>query len=150
MAKTLFLLHLLFIIITIMMLYFGRLSIIVPLIFVLALFLAGLHGCRTLDVGPLITLTAGYLSQLIGILSSFFVLTEGVWDFSIEPFEFIAQIWQTPLYPLYPILPRTSCFDFPLYFVVTITASFVLPLIPALGASLSRLFTGIRNKRNSV
>ncbi|HBI26415.1 MAG TPA: hypothetical protein DDY25_01635, partial [Peptococcaceae bacterium] len=106
MAKTLFLLHLLFIIITIMMLYFGRLSIIVPLIFVLALFLAGLHGCRTLDVGPLITLTAGYLSQLIGILSSFFVLTEGVWDFSIEPFEFIAQIWQTPLYPLYPILPR--------------------------------------------
>lgn len=150
MAKKLFLIHLLFIIIAIIMLHFGRFSIISSLIYVPVLFLAGLQGTRILKTEPLTTLTAGYLSQLIGILPSFFILTKGLWDFSIEPFEFIVQVWQTPLYPLYPILPRTSYFDMPLYFFVTITASFVLPLIPALGAGLSRLFTSIRDQRNSV
>jgi hypothetical protein len=150
MAKKLFLLHLVFIIITVIMLNFGPLAIISSLIYILALFLAGLQGTRIHKTEALTTLAAGYLSQIIGILSSFFVLTKSLWNFSIEPFEFIAQIWQTPPYPLYPLLPPTSYFDMPLYFFITITASFVLPLIPALGAGLSRLFTSIWDQWNTA
>jgi uncharacterized membrane protein YoaK (UPF0700 family) len=46
MAKKLFLLHLVFIIITVIMLNFGPLAIISSLIYILALFLAGLQGTR--------------------------------------------------------------------------------------------------------
>ena len=132
------------------MLNFGRLAIIASLFYFLALLLAGLQGNRTLQTTPLTTLAAGYLSQLIGILSSFFVLTKKLLYFGVATFEFIAQIWQTPLYPLYPLLPPTSFLDYPLFFFITITASFVLPLIPALGAGLSQLSTIIRNKRHPV
>lgn len=138
-AGNLFLIHLLFILLTIMMLHLGRFSLVTPFCYTLVLFLVGLQRTRTLDSPPLTILAAGYLSQLPGIIPGFLILTEDLWPFDLEVFEFIAQIWQTPLYPLYPILPRTSYLDIPLYFLVTITASFILPLIPTAGAGLSYL-----------
>lgn len=133
-AGNLFLIHLLFILLTIMMLHLGRFSLITPFCYALVLFLVGLQLTRTLDIPPLTTLTAGYLSQLPGIIAAIFIFTRDLWPFGLEVFEFVAQIWQTPLYPLYPILPRTSYHDIPLYFLVTIIASFVLPLITAVGS----------------
>ena len=139
MVNSLFLLHILFILLTLPMLYLGRFSSFLPFCYALVLFLTGLHRNRALDIPPLTILAAGYLSQLPGIIPGIIILTKGLWPFGLEVFEFVAQIWQTPLYPLYPFLPRTSYHDLPLYFLVTITASFIIPLIPALGAWLFQL-----------
>lgn len=150
MAKNLLLLQLVFIIITVIMLNWGRLAMLSSLFYIMALFLVGLQGNRTLQTTPCTTLVAGYLSQLIGIISSFFVLTKNSLNLEVATFEFIAQIWQTPLYPFYPLLQPTSVFAYPLFFFITITASFVLPLLPALGAWLSQLLITYKNKRNPV
>ncbi|HHY30560.1 MAG TPA: hypothetical protein GX520_07735 [Syntrophaceticus sp.] len=139
MVRNLFLLHLLLIILTLPVLYLGRFSSCLPFLYVLVLFLMGLLRNRTMGIPPLTVLAAGYLSQLPGIIPGFFILTEDLWPFGLEVFEFIAQIWQTPLYPLYPLLPHAIYHDIPLYFLVTVTASFIIPLIPAAGAWLSYL-----------
>jgi hypothetical protein len=145
-AGNLFLIHLLFIIITLITLQLRRFSVITPFCYLLVLFLAGWRCHNRLSISPLTTLAAGYLSQLPGIIAALLIITGELWPSDLAVFEFIAQIWQTPLYPLYPLLPRAAYGDVPLYFLITINASFVLPLIPAAGSSLSRLAKTIETR----
>jgi hypothetical protein len=133
----LFLLHLLFILLTPLALHLGYFSPILTLCYVLVLFLMGLKRARALNVSPLKLLAAGYISQLPGIIPSFFIFIKDLLSFSTEVFEFLVQIWQTPFYPFYPLLPRISVDNIPLYFMVTLSISFIIPLISALGAYLS-------------
>ncbi len=138
-VRKLFFLHLIFILLTLPVLYLGRFSIFLPIFYVFVLFSQGIAQNYKIGFSPFKMLAVGTLSQLPGIISGFFILTASIWTFNLEPFEFTAQIWQTPFYPFYPLLPHIIYHDIPLYFHVTAIISFVLPLIPAIGAGTSCL-----------
>lgn len=137
-SKYLFLLHLIFIFITLLLLTLGRFSLVGPFIYFFILILVGVRKAHRVKVSPLTVLAAGYLSQLPGIIPALIIFTEKLLPFNNDAFEFVVQIWQTPIYPLYPLLPRTSYWDIPLYFLISLTVSFILPLLPAIGACLSK------------
>ena len=139
MAGNLFLIHLLFILLTPLILYLAYFSAVLPLCYVLLLFIIGIRRSHTINISPLKVLAAGYLSQLPGIIPSIFVIIKVLLPFPAVVFEFLVQVWQTPFYPIYPFLPRSSVADIPLYFMVNLVISLLIPLIPAAGAYLSRI-----------
>ncbi|MFY9139737.1 MAG: hypothetical protein WAO30_03090 [Thermacetogeniaceae bacterium] len=138
MTWNLILIHLLFILLTPLILHLGYFSAVLTLCYVLVLFIIGLQRSHALNISPLKVLAAGYFSQLPGIIPSIFVIFKDLFPFPVVVFEFLVQIWQTPFYPVYPFLPRTSVADIPLYFMVNLIISLIIPLLPAAGAYASK------------
>ncbi|AFV11544.1 putative membrane protein [Thermacetogenium phaeum DSM 12270] len=136
--KKLFGLHICFILITPLLLTFNRFSIGGPLAYAAILFWVGFRRTEKFLKPLRTTLLAGYFSQLPGIIITLIIMAGNRLPFANDAFDFLIQIWQTPLSPIYPLLPRTSLLGIPLYFCLTLTASFLLPLIPAGGAYLSQ------------
>lgn len=130
----LLLIHLLFILITPLILHIRYFSAVLTLCYLLVLFIIGFRHTQDLNISPLKVLAAGYFSQLPGIIPSIFVLIKKLLPFPTVVFEFLVQIWQTPFYPVYPLLPRTSIADIPLYFMLNLIVSMIIPLLPAAGA----------------
>lgn len=147
-AIELLLLHILFILLTPLLLTLGYLSIIVPLLYFAILFLVGLRKTKNFPKAPRTTLLAGYLSQFPGIIISFIIMTGKAWPFGLDVFEFLIQIWQTPISPIYPLLPHIRFNGIPLYFCLTLTSSFLLPIFPVSGAYLSQKLK--RSSENTV
>lgn len=139
MTGNLLLIHLLFIILTPFILHIRYFSAVLTLCYLLVLFIIGFRRSHALNIAPLKVLAAGYFSQLPGIIPSIFVMLKKLLPFPTVVFEFLVQIWQTPFYPVYPLLPRTSIADFPLYFVINLIVSLIIPLIPAAGAYAAKI-----------
>ncbi|HHW29662.1 MAG TPA: hypothetical protein GXX21_08935 [Syntrophomonadaceae bacterium] len=139
MTGNLLLIHLLFILLTPLILHLGYFSVVLTLCYVLVLFIIGFLRSHALNITPLKVLAAGYCSQLPGIIPSIFVIIKKLLPFPAVVFEFLGQIWQTPFYPVYPLLPRTSVADIPLYFMINLIISLIIPLIPAAGAYISKI-----------
>jgi hypothetical protein len=139
MTGNLFLVHLFFILLTPLVLNLGYFSAVLTLCYVLVLFIIGLKRSLALNISALKVLAAGYLSQLPGIIPSIFVIIKDLLPFPTIVFEFLVQVWQTPFYPVYPLLPRSSVADFPLYFMVNLFISMIIPLLPAAGAYVSKI-----------
>lgn len=137
-SKELFWLHIYFILLTPLLLTFNRFCISGPLAYFTILFWVGLRKTGGVSQAPRTTLLAGYLGQLPGIITALIVMTGNWLPVAPDTFDFLIQLWQTPLSPIYPLLPRTSFRGVPLYFCLTLISSFLLPLIPASGAYLSQ------------
>ncbi len=81
-------------------------------------------------------LLAGYLSQLPGIACALIIFSGKLSSLVIpEAFDFIIQLWHAPFAPLFPYLPRVQLWRIPLYYLLTLILSFVIPFLPT-GAAL--------------
>lgn len=140
----LYLIHLCFLVLTLLLLRNLAAALFVPLIYLCVLFWIGFTYTGRSAMPPLAILAAGYCSQLPSLICSLVIIGGKLADHNtLSVYDFTAQVWQTPFTPLFPFLPHLSFLNTPLYFWVILVLPLVLPMILAGGALLK---TGLINR----
>jgi hypothetical protein len=141
----LYLLHFCFIGLTVITLNFLTASLIIWLIYLSLLFLLG-YKLAAHKKSPLArSFFIGALGQFPAIILSL-LITAGIFSGSyskltiFSTYDFLLQVWHTSLAPLFIFLPSFSMLGIPLYYWVTIAASFFYPLVFFLGAVFGFFF----------
>ena len=135
----LYLLHICFICLTVMTLNFLTASFIIWLIYLALLFFLGYRQAANKNRPLVSSFIGGAFGQLPAIILSLITIT-GIFSGSyyrllvFNTYDFLLQVWHTSLAPLFTLLPPSSMLGIPLYYWVTISASFFYPLVLFLGA----------------
>ena len=135
------LLHFSFIFLTFIFLRYIIVSLAFLFVYGILLFYWGFWLTKKKKRPVVFALYCGVFSQLPAIFLSLIILT-GASNLStiLETYDFLLQVWHTPLAPLFPFLPSLKWQETPVYYWVTIVFSFIYPLILVLGA-VSGLFS---------
>ncbi|HAG10518.1 MAG TPA: hypothetical protein DCK76_03840 [Desulfotomaculum sp.] len=137
----LYLLHFGFICLTVVTLNLLAVSFIVWLIYLSLLFYLGYRHASNKNRPLASFFLCGAFGQLPAIILSL-LIAGGIFSGSyfkltiFNTYDFLLQVWHTSLAPLFTLLPSSSILEIPLYYWVTIAASFFYPLVFFLGAVL--------------
>ncbi len=137
----LYLLHFGFISITAATLNFLTVAFIVWLIYLSLLFFLGYKHASNKNRPLASSFLCGAFGQLPAIILSSItiagILSGSYFELTIfNTYDFMLQVWHTSLAPVFTILPSSSMLEIPLYYWVTVSASFFYPLVFFLGAVL--------------
>jgi hypothetical protein len=111
-----------------------------PLLFIAVQILLGRRTAGNLPKNhTFLALLAGTVAQLPGIISAVVIL-DGYFKGFVTPdaFDFITQVWYSPLAPLFALLPRTQYDGVPLYFLANLLLPFIMAPAPLCGYILRR------------
>ncbi len=135
----LYLLHICFICLTVMTLNLLSVSFIIWLIYLSLVFFLGYRHTAKKNRPLASSFISGAFSQLPAIILSLITIA-GIFSGSyyrllvFNTYDFLLQVWHTSLAPLFTLLPPSSMLGIPLYYWVTISASFFYPLVLFIGA----------------
>ena len=135
----LYLLHFCFICLTVVTLSLLSFSFIIWLIYLSLLFLLGYRLSANKKRPLALSFISGALGQFPAIILSSIIIA-GIFSGSyfrltiFNTYDFFLQVWHTSLAPVFTILPSSSMLGIPLYYWVTIAASFFYPSVLFLGA----------------
>ncbi|HAU30965.1 MAG: Putative membrane protein [Desulfotomaculum sp. 46_296] len=135
----LYLLHFFFICLTVVTLNLITASFITWLIYLSLLFLLGYKHAANKNRPLASSFIGGAFGQLPAIILSLIIIA-GIFSgsyyrlFVFDAYDFLLQVWHTSLAPVFTLLPSSSMLGIPLYYWVTIAASFFYPSVFFLGA----------------
>lgn len=135
----LYLLHFCFICLTVVTLNLPTASFILWLIYLSLLFFLGYRLAANKKRPLAASFLIGASGQLPAVILSLIIIA-GIFSggyhrlFVFDSYDFLLQVWHTSLAPLFTLLPPLRILEIPLYYWVTIAASFFYPSVFFLGA----------------